>query len=346
MIHSSVSSNNVSVVVLNWNGLHFLGACLESLMRQTWADYEVIVVDNGSTDGSIDYVRTNFPSVKLIENRRNLGFAQGNNIGFQAVLGDYVIALNNDARVPRNFVEVLVKCASSDPQIGSVGCRIIQEDGTLGYGPLVTNNGILVPLFMGSHLIPKRIGTLFGTEGYCIANCAAAVLYKKRALEETGGFDSDFWSDWEDHDLGYRLMLAGYKNPYTTETSVVHVGGGSFGRELSKDRNVRIIRNMLFTYLKNYQAWNLVTRFFVLFWVVLPLRHVLSIIVYELRRLRNRPPRTAALMSRHVYLSLPEAYISFLWHLRTVMRKRVKVQTQRKVSDSVIFSETRRGWIV
>jgi hypothetical protein len=319
---------------------------MSSLMKQDASGYEVILVDNGSTDGSIDYVRTNFPSVRIIESKRNLGFAQGNNIGFRAVRGDYVIALNNDIRVPRNFVEVLVKCASSDPQIGSVGCRIIQEDGTLRYGPLVTNNGILVPLFMGTHLFLKRISTLFRTEGYCMANCGAAVLYKKRALEETGGFDSGFWSDWEDHDLGYRLLLAGYKNLYTTETYVVHVGGGSFGSELSKDRYVRIIRNMLFTYLKNYETRNLVTRFFVLFWVVLPLRHVLSIIVYELRRLRNRPPRTAALMSRHVYLSLPEAYISFLRGARTVMRKRMEVQARRKVPDTAIFETTKRNWLI
>jgi len=346
LTHPNPPNKRVSIIVLNWNGLRLLGGCLRSLATQTCADCEMILVDNASVDRSVEYVRTNFPSVKIIENKGNLGFAEGNNIGIAASVGDYIIILNNDTQVPSNFIQALVECASANPQAGSIGCRIVQEDGTLGYGPLSTNNGFLVPMFVGSNFLPNRVASTFNVEGYCMANCATAVLYKRQALEVTGGFDADFWSDWEDHDLGFRLWLAGYKNFYTTRTHVVHVGAGSFGRELSKDRYARVIRNMLTTYLKNYNIWNLTTRFFLLFWVMLPLRHIVSIVVYELARLRTTSHDSTALLSRKAYLALPEAYVAFLRDLPKAMRKRTKVQALRKVSDSVIFAATRRRWII
>jgi hypothetical protein len=338
-------TTRVTVIVLNWNGLRFLGPCITSLMRQKFCEYELILIDNGSDDGSVDYVKKNFHSVRVVENAKNLGFAEGNNVGLRVAIGQHVIVLNNDTRVPPDFIETLVNSASRDSKIASVGCRIVQEDGSMKYGPLVTNNGFLVPLFMGSVSFPDRIARLFGGEGDCATNCAAAALYRRHVLEEVGGFDPDFWSDWEDHDLGFRLWVAGYKNFYTTRTQVLHVGGGSFGRELSKDRYVRIIRNMLFTYVKNYESRNLATRFLLLFWIILPLRHVLLMIVYELTRLSSRSYKTG-LVSRRAYLALPEAYFSFLRDLRAVMRKRAVVQAKRKVPDSAIFSATQKGWVV
>jgi GT2 family glycosyltransferase len=334
------------VIVLNWNGLRFLGPCMSSLMNQTMSEHEVILVDNSSDDGSVEYVRRNFPLVRIVENDANLGFAEGNNVGLRSASGDYLVVLNNDTRVSPNFIEVLVNCASSDPEAGSVGCRIIQEDGSFRYGPCYANMTYLVPLFMGSKFLPERLGRLFCEEGQCATNCATAVLYTRRALEAVGGFDADFWSDWEDHDLGLRISLAGYKNLYTTKTHVLHVGAGSFGDELSKKRYVRIVRNILFTYIKNYEASNLATWFFLLFWVILPIRHVLLIISGELAPLTWRFSQDTTVVSRRVYAALPEAYISFLQGLATTMRKRAKVQAHRKVSDSIIFSTTRRRWVV
>ena len=336
----------VSVVILNWNGLRYLGKCIMSLMEQTYSGYEVILIDNASTDGSVEYVRQNFPSVKIIENRVNLGFAAGNNVGIKSASGDYVILLNTDTRVPPDFIEELVKCASMDPEIGSVGCRLLQEADVIKYGPMFTNNGFIIPMFMGNNLLPKRIDELYDGGGYCIANCAAAVLYRKSDLEVTGSFDSDYQFDWEDHDLGFRLALAGYKNLYTTATSVHHIGGASIGSAFSKDRYIRIIRNMLFTYIKNYEPQNVATRFLFLFWVLVPFRHMVTVLFHELRRLKNDSPQQAALLSRQAYLSLFEIYIQFIRGLRNAIRKRAKVQTRRRVSDSRIFLLTRRYWIV
>jgi GT2 family glycosyltransferase len=201
-------------------------------------------------------------------------------------------------------------------------------------------------MLMGSNILAERVERLFGMEGDCVANCAAAVLYNKHALEVTGAFDGDFWSDWEDHDLGFRLSVAGFRNVYTTKTYVLHVGGGSFGSGFSKDRYVRITRNMLMTYFKNYETPNLLTRFLFLFWVILPIRHLMSIIVYELKRLSVKSPSGSTLLSRQAYLSLPEAYIQFIRSLPLAIRKRLMVQAHRKVPDSLIFSVTERNWII
>jgi GT2 family glycosyltransferase len=336
----------LSVIVVNWNGLRFLGPCIGSLMDQTSPADELILVDNGSRDGSVEYVKRNFPSVRIVESVSNLGFAEGTNVGLRCATGDHFLLINNDTHVPPNFIEILRDVISVGSGMGSVGCRIVQEDGEPRYGPLVSNLGFLVPLFMDKQFFRGRIAALFGTEGFCMANCGAAVLYTRQAIEDAGGFDTDYWSDWEDHDLGFRLWLVGYSNFYTTKTHIVHVGAGSFGRSLSRDRYVRIIRNMLFTYLKNYDSWNLATRFFFLLLVVLPIRHLLMIIVYELRRLLQGPIGEETLASRQIYLALPQAYISFFKGVRGAMRKRARVQAQRKVPDSEIFRITDRGWII
>jgi len=242
---------------------------------------------------------------------------------------------------------VLVRCASTDPEIGSVGCTLLEESGVRArYGPMFTNNGFIVPLFAGGIILPNRLEKLFNTDGYCMANCAAAVIYRKDALEVTEGFDADFGFDWEDYDLGFRFLLAGFKNFYTTKTSVVHIGGASLGNCFSKDRYIRIIRNMLFTYIKNYEPQNVATRFLFLFWVLVPFRHMVTVLFHELRRLKNDSPQQAALLSRQAYLSLFEIYIQFIRGLRNAIRKRAKVQTRRRVSDSRIFLLTRRYWIV
>ena len=289
----------------------------------------------------MDYVRKNFPSIRVIENGRNLGFSKGNNIGVDKARGEYVILLNNDTVVPRDFVRILSDIASHDPSIGSIGCRLVNKNSRTSYGPIFVNRGFIAPLFMG-RLSHDRIELLDNIESQCIANCGAAVLFRKDAFEAMGGFDVDFWSDWEDHDLGFRLCVAGYKNLYTTKTSVLHLGRTSFGPNLSRDRNSRIIRNMLSTYLKNYEANNILTRFFLLFWIIIPIRYLIKTIIQEAPFMRDR---TAAVTSQ-TYIALPQAYTQFLLRVPETMRKRMLVQSRRKVSDSEVFSLTGKNWIV
>jgi hypothetical protein len=330
----------VSVIVLNWNGKRFLGDCLSSLLKQAYPNYEVILIDNNSTDGSVEYVKENFAQVKILQNQRNLGFAEGNNVGIRHAKGKYAIVLNSDTKVQENFIEELVRVAESNEKIGSVGCKIVQYDGSIRYGPVFMNEK----------------GFIVGAKSYKtydrfvrnLANCGCASLYRKSILDKIGMYDPHFWSDWEDHDLGYRINLSGFMSVYTPKTIVFHVGGGSHKVfEHSKERYTRIIRNKLFTYFKNYETKNLVYRFTRSTCETL-VRHVGSILMNELRILckfiKQNPKSTSSLRlveRRKLYTALFKAYLLFLQNLKSIVIEREKVQRLRTVSDSYIFSLTK-----
>ena len=118
----------VSVIIVNWNGLSHLPDCLGSLSEQTFRDFEVILVDNGSVDESVSFVEEHYPWVKLVPLNENTGFSGGNNHGLQHAVGDYIVTLNNDTRVEPDWLEVLVKTADTHPDAGMVGCRICSFD--------------------------------------------------------------------------------------------------------------------------------------------------------------------------------------------------------------------------
>lgn len=336
----------VSVIVLNWNGKHFLEKCLGSLLNQDCSDFEVLLVDNGSTDSSVEFVRNTFGEdsrLRIVALSENYGFSEGNNIGFKHAKGKYVISLNNDTEVQPNFVEELVKVAESDEKIGSVGCKIVNYDGSAGYGPVFTNKGFIgLFLFAGDIKLVRRrwekVCSMYSTN---LANCGCAVLYRKKVLEIVGGFDEDFWSDWEDHDLGFRISLAGFKSVYTPKTAVFHAGAGSEG--FSAKRSVRIVRNMLVTYIKNYEPENVATRFMLFLFILLPITHIAHIFLNEWRIFRKGAPLSLELLieRRQGYSALFKAYASFLHMLPFFILKRKKVQKLRKVSDRVIFSRTK-----
>ena len=341
----------VSVIVLNWNGKKFLGNCLSSLLQQTYKNYEIVFVDNGSTDGSVDFVKTIFEGcskIKIVALTRNYGFSKGNNIGFKHVKGKYVISLNNDTEVQPNFVEELVKFAESDEKIGSVGCKIVNYDGSTGYGPVFTNKGFIVPFLFASDikLVRRRWERVCSMYSANLANCGCAVLYRKKVLEIVGGFDEDFWSDWEDHDLGFRINLAGFKSVYTPKTVVLHARAGSEG--FSAKRSARIVRNMLFTYIKNYEPENVATRFMLLLFILLPITHIARIFLNEWHIFRKRGSSSLELLirRRRGYFALFKAYSSFLHMLPSFISKRKKVQKLRKVSDKVIFSRAKMSCLL
>lgn len=331
-----------SVIVLNWNGKRFLDKCIGSLLNQNYGNYEVLLVDNGSTDDSVEYVRSKFgenPNLRIIPLGFNYGFSKGNNLAIQYAAGKYVIILNNDTEVKHNFVGELVKVAESDNNIGSVSCKILHYDGTIWFGQYFTNGGFIVPFFTQTFSI-NYLKRLYNEYSQNLANSGCAVLFRKSLISEIQGFDEDFWSDWEDYDLGFRINLAGFKSVYTPKFLVLHLGGGSAGS--SPERYVRIYRNMLFTYFKNYDTKNLLTRFPLFLFGFMPAFHLGWII----HRLITRPPDFHRKQSLKYLLSLPEALIDFLQELRIFARKRYVVQRLRKTADKTIFSNTRQKALI
>jgi GT2 family glycosyltransferase len=192
-----------SVIIANWNGREFLSECLDSLAVQTFADFEVLLVDNGSSDGSLALVREHYPQVRIVSLNENTGFARGNNLGFSAASGEYLLTLNNDTRAEPGWLAALVAAADADPSVGMVGSRICsyQEPEVLdSIGVAVCIDGMSRAAFRRQHC------DVLGRGGVVeiLLPSACAALYRRAMLDEIGGFDEDFFAYCEDTDLGLR----------------------------------------------------------------------------------------------------------------------------------------------
>ena len=304
------SEPRVTVIVLNYNGKTYVEPCLNSLFRNNYLNFEVLFIDNDSPDKSAEIAARLFhyePRFKLIRNKKNLGFSAGNNLGFKVASAKYVIVLNNDTQVEEKFIEIMVRTAEMDEKIGSVGCKIVQLDGRILYGPQYMNYGFIIHAFHKS---------TYEKSTTVLANCGCATLFRKSLVDRIGGFDPYLWTDWEDHDLGYRINSAGYKCTYTPETTVLHLGGGNY-LGVSRERQIRIIRNKLFVYVKNYQAINLVFR--------VPLIWIKGLLTY----VKNKEATT--------FLKGTKESLS-IW---PVIQERKRILKNRNTSDKEIFEACR-----
>ena len=189
-------------------------------------------------------------------------------------------------------------------------------------------------------MVEKRIEAISDSFNTNLSNSGCAVLFRKSVLDKVGCYDEDFWSDWEDWDLGYRISLAGFKSVCISVPLVYHVSGGSAG--FSPERYVRIYRNTLFMYFKNYETRNLLTRFPLFLFVMLPLYHL----GWFLHRVISHSPKFCRARSLQYFLSLGKAVFEFLYNLKTFTEKRYFIQRFRTVSDRELFSATRLKYIL
>jgi len=237
----------VDVIILNYNGEYFLRPCLTALKAQTYQDFEIILVDNASTDGSLYLLKTEFPEVRVLALPENLGFCAGNNRGIQATSGEYVALLNNDTEVTPGWLEALVNALDRNPEVGfcaSLMIRISDRKTIDSAGIIFFTHGVGAKRgsgeSAGNYIRQERV---FGA-------CAGAAIYRRNMLQEIGFFDESFFAFDEDIDLSFRAQLRGYKCQYVPEAVVFHHVGGSFNRFFKN--NIKCIRrNMLETLLKN-----------------------------------------------------------------------------------------------
>lgn len=244
---------SISVIIINWNCGEDLPACLRALERQTQRDFEVIVIDNGSTDGSVEVARRDFPYVKVIEAGANLGFAEGCNLGIDASTGEWVATLNPDTEPDPRWIEELRAAAKKgDARLGMIQSRIVfrhAPERTNSTGVLIFRNGSFVDR---SFDMPVREDEP-DDEVFCAS--AGAALYRKSMLEEvrlpTGYFDRTFFMYYEDVDLGWRCRLAGWSARYAPKAVVLHTfhasskkRGDSFvRRQCNYNRVKAVIKN-------------------------------------------------------------------------------------------------------
>jgi len=241
----------VSIIVVNWNGKHLLPDCLASLRAQTFTDFEVIVVDNDSTDGSSYGKRDGINEVIFLP--KNVGFAGGNNAGIVESRAKYVALLNNDARVGRNWLAELVATAEQHPDVGMFASKIIRTDGKIdSAGCTVYPDGIGV--------CRGRGGSGYDQQDYVAFPSGCAAMYRRDMLDQIGLFDERFFMYCEDTDLGLRAQKAGWKCLYVPTARVEHLYSQSTGA-YSLKKLFYIERNRLFVVLKNFTIEQIVWSF-------------------------------------------------------------------------------------
>ncbi len=235
----------ISVIVVNYNGRHLLERCLTSLAAQTYPGFEVIVVDNASTDDSVAWLAAHFPNVRVLSAPRNVGFAAGNNLGIRAARGDLIATLNNDTEVEPDYMRCLA-APMDEPRIGTCAALMLEferRDRIDAAGIAIDRAGFAWNLRAGrpARDLPREV---WGA-------CAGAALYRRELLDEIGLFDEDYFAFYEDVDLAWRGRRAGWKCVLVPEARVYHVHGGSFGKT-SPQKLYLLARNRWWTLLKNY----------------------------------------------------------------------------------------------
>jgi len=264
------SSELVSVIIVNYNGRDYLNKCLHSIKIQTYKNIELIVVDNSSTDGSVEMLRSNFPSVILIRNSRNELYAKAQNAGISASKGNYVLCLNNDTILDKNYISECVNVMQEKEDVGMVGGKILRMDKqTLdSAGQFLSRSR--KPYDRGYRQKDKG---QYETEEYVFGPSGAASLFRKTMLEEikfpgTSGqyayFDEDYGMFYEDLDLAWRANKRGWKAYYNPKAIAYHTRGGSCQKRkcvllpitydfilLPRHLQVHLIKNRYMTIIKN-----------------------------------------------------------------------------------------------
>ncbi len=242
----------VSVIIPNYNGEHFLKACLEALKRQTFDDMEVILVDNASTDDSIKLAKELYREIRVIELHDNTGFAYAVNRGIEAAKGEYVLLLNNDTIVFPNFVKNQYKMIKGKPDVFSCSALMIQNQNH----ELVDDAGDELAV-LGWGFAPDRDKPVSGcgVPHEVFSSCAGAAIYRKAVFDEIGLFDESFFAYLEDMDVGYRARLAGYRNLYNPYAKVYHLGSASSGSRHNAFKVELSARNSMYMMKKNMPVW-------------------------------------------------------------------------------------------
>jgi GT2 family glycosyltransferase len=320
----------VSIIIPNWNGIRFLEECFQSIEKQTFSSFEVIFVDNGSADGSADWVAGQYGHLaRVVRNEKNLGFAGGNNVGIHLAKGRYIVLLNNDTVVDRHWLEELIKPVDADFTIGMCASKVLSYDRPNvleATGELLYRDGLNRAR---GHLEVDR--GQYDLEAEILFPPGCGALYRKEVLEEVGHFDEDFFAYGEDADLGLRARLAGWRCIYAPQAVLYHKGSGSTGR-YSAFKAFYVERNRVWVAVKNFPfPLLLLTPFYTLLRFLFQAYGVLTHRGAAGRFTRQYPVSA-------LFWILVKSYGSAIKSLPQMWRKRKALEKVRKVEDRT-FSE-------
>lgn len=301
-----------SVIIVNTNEKNHLEKCLPSISAQTCQNLEIIVVDNASSDNSVSFVKQNFPSVLILQNSKNLGYAGANNVGFSRATGEYVVVLNPDTFLHPNCIEELLRALEHNPQAGLATAKILLMDtpnklntcgNTISFTGLAFCRGL------------EESAESYPAEEVVAAVSGAAFAIRRSVIEHIGGFDDDFFIYYEETDLSLRAMLAGYKCIYVPSAQLSH----QYLFKFSPKKNFLQERNRYYALLKTFRWRTLL--------ILAPSFFIGEIISWGYSIMNGRS---------HVVNKF-RSYLWLLQNFRQVLKKRQANQALRQVSDYEIL---------
>ncbi len=242
---------NLTIVIPNYNGGKYLHACIDSILQQIDYFEELIIIDNNSSDNSIDIIQSyaqNYPEIKIIQNDTNRGFSKAVNQGIRETNSPYILLLNNDIELEKDFIKTLLSCIQRDEKIFSVQGKMLQYHNRT----LIDDAGDEYNLLGWAY---KR-GDGKAKNEYCkteeiFSTCAGAAIYRKTILDQIGYFDEKFFAYMEDIDIGYRARIHGYINMYCPEAIVYHIGSATTGSKYNDFKVTLAARNNIYVSYKN-----------------------------------------------------------------------------------------------
>jgi GT2 family glycosyltransferase len=312
----------MSVIVLNWNGKHFLEKCLTALRRQTFREFEAILVDNGSEDGSVEYVGEHFPEVSVLPLGRNLGFCAANNAGYERSRGELILLLNNDTEADPRWLEEMHRASREYPKAGSFASKMLFLDDRKRIdlcGFALSAAGLTSDLGRD-----EQDGPAWAEPRRVFGACAGAAAYRRSMLEDVGFLDDDFFMSYEDVDLSFRANLRGYECFFIPSAIVYHSLGGTTKNYPARQAFFSQ-RNVEFVYLKNLP-------------LSLMLRSLPQRLVYELGG-------AAYFFKMGVGSAFLKAKVDTVRQLPAVLRKRKEIQSRRIITNRQLRSLMRNDWL-
>lgn len=322
-----------SVIVLNWNGKHLLKECLDSVLDQRFRDFEVLVVDNGSTDDSAEYIRGEYGDrIRLVSVEKNLGYSGGNNVGIRRTRGRWAVFLNNDTWADPRWLEELNRAACRHPDVQMFACKVLnyfRRDEIDTVGHLLYPDGIS----RGRGRLEKDIGQYDAEEEVIFpSGCAAA--YRMDLLDAIGGFDESFFAYCDDTELGLRARLFGAHCLLVPGAVVYHKYSATSGT-YSEFKVYHVERNRLWVLLKYFpMRWILTSPFY----TIIRMTHHITAALRGRGAAGNFTKNSSA---RVLFLTVLRAYRDALAHLPSVLAERRKIRHLRKL-DAGQFTELLR----
>jgi GT2 family glycosyltransferase len=316
----------VSIVILNYNGRKFVDNCFSSLAKLSYPKdrYEVIVVDNDSSDGSVEYIQRRFGWVKIVRLNKNYGFAGGNNIGINYANGDYVVFLNNDVIVDQNWLIELVKYVKiyPDAMVTSKALllekpHIINHDGSKA---TLIGKGFCIN-FGKENRVPQNPSPKFVVQPY-----GASMMVKKAIFEEIGMFDEDYFISLEDLDIGLRMWLFGYRVAYVPASIFYHFVGasGGEGSYLSETLIYHSTKNSYMNILKYFDFPHITQG------ILLSLIYYTCWSIWLIKKNRN-PEAPKLILSAHIWI---------VRNIGTIIKKRTNIRRKSKMPRSFLFQSS------